>query len=65
MDTAITSAKFEIRHYSVHDLAKQYGVSNKTLLKWMQPFASAIGPRQGRYFTKAQVQVIWEKLGSP
>jgi hypothetical protein len=31
----------------------------------MKPFASEIGPKQGRYFTVAQVKIIFEKLGAP
>lgn len=64
MSTTINDA-FEIRHYSTKELARFYGVCDKTLLKWMKPFASDIGQKQGRYFTVAQVKVILDKLGMP
>jgi transposase-like protein len=64
MNTAIIKA-IEIKHYSTKELAKFYGVCDKTLLKWMKPFANDIGQRQGRYFTVAQVKIIFEKLGEP
>jgi transposase-like protein len=57
--------RVEIRHYSTKELAKFYGVCDKTLRKWMKPFASDIGEKQGRFYTAAQVQVIFEKLGRP
>jgi len=60
-----TNAEFEIKHYSTKDLAKCYGVCDKTLLKWMRPFSKEIGQKQGRYYTVAQVLVILEKLGRP
>jgi len=60
-----TTNKNEIRHYSTRELSAFYGVCDKTLLKWMKPFASDIGPKQGRYYTVAQVKIIFEKLGAP
>ena len=61
----ITRDAPEIKHYSTRELAKFYGVCDKTLLKWMRPFITDIGPKQGRYFTVAQVGMIFEKLGKP
>ena len=55
----------DMKHYSTKELARFYGVCDKTLLKWMKPFVSDIGPKQGRYFTVAQVKIIFEKLGTP
>jgi transposase-like protein len=55
----------EIRHYSTKELARFYGVCDKTLLKWMKPFSAHIGEKQGRFYTVAQVQIIFEKLGRP
>jgi len=55
----------EVKHYSTKELARFYGVCDKTLLKWMKPFADNIGERQGRYYTVAQVKIIFEKLGEP
>ena len=55
----------EIRPYSVKELASIYGVCDKTLKKWMKPFANEIGEKQGRYYTVAQVNVIFTKIGIP
>ena len=55
----------EIRPYSVKDLAGIYGVCDKTLKKWIKPFAGEVGEKNGRYYSVVQVKVIFEKLGVP
>ena len=55
----------EIRPYSTKDLAGIYGVCDKTLKRWIKPFATDIGEKNGWYFSVAQVKVIFEKLGVP
>lgn len=55
----------EVRPYSTKELAQIYGVCDKTLLKWMKPFTDDIGEKRGRFFTVAQVEVIFNKLGMP
>ena len=55
----------EMKHYSTKELARFYGVCDKTLLKWMKPFSNDIGQKQGRYYTVAQVKIIFDKLGMP
>lgn len=55
----------EMKPYSTKELALLYGVCDKTLKKWMKPFSEHIGPKQGRYFTVAQVTTIFGKLGQP
>ena len=64
MSTTINET-IEIKHYSAKELAKLYGVCDKTLIKWMKPFNNDIGEKQGRYYTVAQVRIIFEKLGTP
>lgn len=54
-----------VKPYSPQELAAIYGVSSKTIKRWLTPFYHDIGERQGRYYTIAQVQVIFEKLGLP
>jgi len=51
--------------FSTKDLSGIYGVSNKTFLNWIKPFAEEIGERRGRYFSVIQVQIIFNKLGIP
>jgi hypothetical protein len=55
----------EIKHYSHKELSVVYGVSDKTLHKWMKPFIEDIGKKQGRYYTIAQVEIIFARLGMP
>jgi len=52
-----------LKSQSLGELASLYGVSKKTLRKWLQPFFSEVGHRNGRYYTPLQVGVIIEKLG--
>ena len=60
-----TTGEVVATHYSTKELARLYGVCDKTLLKWMKPFADSIGPKRGRYYTRAQVTTIFDKLGKP
>jgi hypothetical protein len=55
----------DIKPYSTKDLAKIYGVCDKTFKKWAKPFETMIGTKNGRYYTVAQVKIIFEKLGVP
>lgn len=55
----------EMRPYTTRELARIYGVCDRTLLKWMKPFAAEIGEKRGRYFTVAQVEAIFNKLCMP
>ena len=55
----------QIKPYSTKELSGIYGVSEKTLRKWMKPFAESIGKKQGRYYTVVQVEIIFNKLGMP
>jgi len=59
------SSNIVIRPYSPAELAGIYGVSVKTLYKWMAAFTSEIGERRGRYFTALQVARIMHRLGIP
>ena len=55
----------EVRPYTTKELARIYGVCDRTLQKWIKPFAEDIGTKRGRYYTVAQVEKIFEKLGVP
>jgi hypothetical protein len=54
-----------LKPYSIKELADIYGVCDKTFKKWLKPFETIVGAKQGRYFTVAQVRIIFEKLGVP
>ncbi|MCW3091395.1 MAG: hypothetical protein JWP81_2464 [Ferruginibacter sp.] len=55
----------EVRPYSSKELCGIYGISYKTLRKWLQPFQQEIGDRRGRFYTVLQVETIFCKLGLP
>ena len=55
----------EIRPSSIKDLLGIYGCCDKTMKKWIIPFLSDVGLKNGRYYSVAQVKIIFEKLGLP
>lgn len=55
----------EIKPYSTKELSQIYGVSERTMLKWMKPFSGEIGKKHGRFYTVLQVEVIFKRLGMP
>jgi len=56
---------FRLRAYTLSELASIYGICNRTMRKWIKPFSELIGPRQGHYYSVAQVKTIIDKLGLP
>jgi hypothetical protein len=56
---------FEIKPYSTKELSLIYGVSDRTLGKWLLPFKAEIGKRTGRYYTIVQVEIILKRIGMP
>lgn len=54
-----------LKPYSSQELSDLYGVNIKTFKKWMLPFETTVGEKIGRYYTVAQVGIIFEKLGVP
>jgi hypothetical protein len=61
----MSTTTIEIKAYGIGELAALYSVSNKTMNRWMKPYAELIGKREGRYYTALQVRIIFEKLGLP
>ena len=59
------NGRVKIRPYTKKDLCQLYGISHKVLGLWLKPFAGDTGPLIGRYFSSAQVKLIFEKLGMP
>ena len=55
----------EIRPSSIRELAGIYGCCEKTMKKWIMPFLEEVGAKNGRYYSVAQVKVMFEKLGLP
>ena len=55
----------EVKPYTPKELSEYYGVSDKTFKKWLSPFAIQIGQKNGRYYTVAQVIIIFDVIGVP
>ena len=54
-----------IRPYTLKELSSLYGISTRTILRWLNPFKTQIGERNGRFYTILQVGKIFELLGMP
>lgn len=55
----------QLKAYSPGELANLYEVNIRTLNRWLEPHQQEIGERRGRYYTVAQVETIFTKLGYP
>ena len=55
----------KLKPYTVLELARLYGVSDRTMKKWIKPFEAEIGIKIGYFYTIAQVKIIFERLGTP
>ncbi len=55
----------EIKPYTNKELSRIYSVCKPTFAKWLIPFQTEIGERQGHFYTVTQVKVIFDKLGVP
>lgn len=52
----------EIKPMTTSELAQRWGVSCKTVKKWIKPFAHEIGPKVGKIYNARQVAIILSKL---
>jgi hypothetical protein len=55
----------ETKPQTTKELAQAYGVSSRTMIKWLTPFQERIGQRMGHTYTPKQVRTIYEALGWP
>ena len=55
----------EVKPYSLGELCKIYGVTDKTLKKWFLPFKAELGRREGRYYSIEQIEIIFRYLKVP
>ena len=60
-----TNPQPRIKHYSAKQLSFLYLVSKPTFLKWVEPHKEQVGQRNGHYYTSAQVEIIFQKIGIP
>lgn len=54
-----------IKPYLTKDLANIYGVSKKTMIRWLKRIQHELGERQGNYYSIPQVRVIFKTLDLP
>lgn len=60
-----TNNTIAIKPYSLTELAAIYGVTVRTIKKWIAPFEKETGEKIGRYYNALQVKIIFDKLGLP
>jgi len=54
-----------LKPYKGSELALMYGVSHRTLKRWIAPFKKELGEKRGIYYNIPQVKMVFEKLGVP
>ncbi|MBI4929303.1 MAG: helix-turn-helix domain-containing protein [Bacteroidetes bacterium] len=54
-----------LKPYTLKELARIYGVSTKTMHRWMEPFEKELGIKRGRYYTIPQVKMFFDNLSLP
>lgn len=54
-----------IKPYNLKELCELYNINPKTMKKWLEPHADAIGQKTGRLYNTKQVRIIFDKLGLP
>jgi transposase-like protein len=59
------SAVTEVKPYTLKELSHIYGISEKTMRRWLKPLKDQTGPKRSQYFTVRQVEIIFKNLGIP
>jgi hypothetical protein len=62
---SIIDNTIDVKPYSLTELARIYGVTNRTMKNWIVKHDESIGEKVGRLYTTLQVKIIFEKLGLP
>lgn len=65
MEISVKTTQVQLRPYCLKELAALYEVKPRTIKIWLQPFTTAIGTRNGRYYTIKQIEIIFDKIGEP
>jgi hypothetical protein len=60
-----TKNEIMVKPYSPAELSKLYGVSKRTLRRWVSPLEKKVGKRIGQFYTVKQVEVLFKHLGLP
>jgi hypothetical protein len=58
-------SSIELKPRSLKELSALYGISSRTLKKWLKPFEKEVGKRIGYYYSITQVKKIFRFLGFP
>jgi hypothetical protein len=51
--------------YTKKELAALYELSPRAFFTMFKPFEEIVGKKEGRYYSRLQVVIIFEKLGRP
>lgn len=51
--------------YTKKELAALYELSPRAFHTMFKKYEEVVGKKEGRYYSKLQVAIIWEKLGKP
>jgi hypothetical protein len=54
-----------IKPYTHLQLMQMYGVSWRTLKRWLAPYEKEIGPKIGHFYSVRQVAIIFRYIGNP
>ena len=54
-----------LKVHTLKEIAIMYGVSDRTLKKWLFFFEEKIGKKVGWYYSVNQVKIIFQSLGLP
>lgn len=55
----------EVKVYTTKELSALYRVTERTFNKWTEKFADELGPKVGNYYNINQVEIIFQRLGTP
>jgi hypothetical protein len=65
MEMTGKTRQLQLRPYCLKELAALYEVKPRTIKIWLEPFATSIGEKNGRFYTIKQVEIIFDKIGEP
>ena len=54
-----------LKPYTTKEIAAMYGISTKTIIRWIEPIKNEVGEKRGRYYTVNQVERIFDEIGLP
>jgi len=63
--STLTGVSFPLKAYTVKQLSELYGVSAKTLRRWLEPLTKQLGEKRGYFYNISQVKCIIKYLGAP